>query len=97
MKLNITYTLTGQAPVTVACGPRAISAAERAYDFRVSAAASEGLAMEWLGYMAWSQAVNDARFLGPWTEFWGTLDDLDVTASRPDPTGPAPEPSPTPS
>jgi len=96
VKLNITYTLTGQAPVSVACGPRAISAAEKAYDFRVSAAASEGLAMEWLAHMAWNQAAIDARFLGPWSEFWTSLDDLDVTAGRPDPTGPSPEASPTP-
>lgn len=95
MKIGIEYTLTGGDPVTVAAGPKAISAAEKAYTFKVAGAASDGLSIESLAYMAWTQAVRDAVFLGPWAEFWDRLDDLNVVPV-PDPIGAVPVPSPGP-
>lgn len=84
MKLPLTVTLTDREPFTVAAGPKAISAAEMKYKFRVS---DGSVAIEQLAFMAWSQSVTDGQFLGPWTEFWDALDDLDVgDNSTPDPT-----------
>ena len=95
MKIGIEYTLTDGPATVVAAGPKAISAAEKAYAFKVAGAASDGLAIESLAYMAWTQAVRNAVFLGPWSEFWDRLDDLNVVA-LPDPTGAVPVPSPEP-
>ena len=84
MKLNVEVTLAGADAYQVACGPKAISAAEKHYNVLVS----EGrLAVENLAYMAWAQSVTDQQFVGPWSEFWDKLDDLDVVEGRTDPTG----------
>ena len=86
MKLGVEVTLTGRDPFTVAAGPRAISAAEKRYGFRIS---DGELDIERIAYMAWTQAVSDTVFLGPFDEFWAALDDLNmVPAGSPNPTGP---------
>lgn len=90
MKLGIRYTLTGQAPVEVLAGPRAISAAEKNYGIKV---ATDGLSLEQLGFAAWAQATNDGLEPGPWKAWWEQVDDLDVIPA-PDPTGRATDPSP---
>lgn len=93
MKIAVQYTLTGQAPVTVLCGPRAIATVEKTYNIKV---AKDGLGIEQLGHVAWFQAVSDGAYHGPWTEFWGAVDDLDVVPA-PDPTGAGPAAPPAPS
>lgn len=83
MKLTVTYTLTGQDPVTVLCGPMALSAAEKNFHVKV---VTDGLTIEQLAYVAWTQAVKDGRYLGPFTEFTNALDDLDAGAAAGPPT-----------
>jgi len=90
VKLTIRYTTTGNKPETVMCGPRALSASEKNFNIKV---ASDGLSMEQLGFVAWSQATIDGLDPGPWKAWWDTIDDLDVVPS-PDPTGAGTEPSP---
>ena len=94
VKITIEVSFKNRDPFTVKAGPRAISGAEKRFDFRI---ADGKLDIESVGYMAWMQAVEDGVFLGPWDEFWSTFDDLNIVADRPDPTGLVPDPSPGPS
>jgi hypothetical protein len=90
VKISIRYTLTGAEPVTVVCGPRAISAAEKNFTVKV---ASDGLSLEHLGFVAWAQSGFDGRDPGDWPSWWKRIDDLDVVPAA-DPTGAGTEASP---
>lgn len=75
MKLILRYQLADAAPVTVEAGPWAISAAEKKGGRRL---AVDGFDLEEFAYAAWTQAVADGVFLGPWTEFWGPKTDIEL-------------------
>ena len=91
MRIPVTVELTDREPFTVNIGFKAQGAAEERYNFALSKAAESGIRQEWWAYMAWTQAVHDQTFLGPFTAFWDTLDDMTVGGQGEDPTGPGQE------
>lgn len=83
MKLPLVVTMSNGDTYSVAAGPKAISAAEKAYGFTVSHASVNGISVESMAYMAWAQAAREEKFLGPWKEFWEQLDDIEVSSADP--------------
>jgi hypothetical protein len=94
MRIPMTVELTDREPFTVSVGFKAQAAAESRFDFALSKANDTGVRQEWWAYMAWSQAVTDGKYLGPWDTFWGVFDDLNMGDTLPDPTGPVTVESP---
>jgi asparagine N-glycosylation enzyme membrane subunit Stt3 len=88
MRIPMTVALTDTEPFTVSVGFKAQGAAESRYNFAISKANDTGIRQEWWAYMAWTQAVTEGKYLGPWDTFWNALDDITMSDTAPDPTGP---------
>ena len=88
MRIPMTVELADREPFSVNVGFKAQGAAEAKYNFALSKAAGDGIRQEWWAYMAWTQAVTDQSYLGPFKDFWDKLDDITMGAVDGDPTGP---------